>query len=66
MTLSYQLTATGYQILADGQVWVDQPFKAGTPGFVPYTEAEAQAEAEAFIADYEAEQAAAAAQPVEQ
>lgn len=52
--LSYQLIAGGYKILRDGVAWIHQPFDPKQPGFVPFTEAEAKAAAEAFIAAQEA------------
>jgi hypothetical protein len=52
MNLTYALTETGYQIFADGVLWIDQPFDPLKVGFQPFDSQEAaQAAAEAFIAE---------------
>lgn len=49
--LTYQLTSGGYQILSDGKVWIDQPFNPEGTSAVPYTSEEAEAAAQALIAE---------------
>lgn len=52
-TLTYRLIPGGYEILSDGVLWIHQPFDPTKPGMVPYTPAEADAAARAFIASQE-------------
>ena len=37
-TVTYQLNGNGYQILKDGQVVIDQQFKPGVEGWVPFAD----------------------------
>lgn len=54
--LTYLLTATGYQILRNGVLWIDQPFDPEQPGFVPFASPEAaEAAAQAVIAREQAQ-----------
>lgn len=55
--LTYQLTETGYQVLNNGKVWIDQPFNPEHSGSVPYTSEEAEAAAQALIAELTASMA---------
>lgn len=58
--LTYQLIEGGYAITsADGLLNIVQNCVPGVEGFVPMTPEQAKAAAEAFIAAYEAAQAAA-------
>lgn len=56
--LTYKLTPGGYQILSDGRVWIDQPFNPNGTSAVPYTAEEAEAAAQALIAELNASMAA--------
>lgn len=51
-SLTYQLIPGGYELLRDGVLWLSQPFKPGVPGFLPMTEVEAIAAAEADLLAY--------------
>lgn len=53
--LTYQLTATGYQIFKDGQLWIDQAFDPSYSGFVPFTPERAEQAAQELIAALSAE-----------
>lgn len=52
--LTYRLTPGGYQILSDGKIWIDQPFNPNGTSAVPYTPEEAEAAAQALIAELSA------------
>jgi hypothetical protein len=55
--LTYLLTDTGYQILRNGVLWIDQPFQPGVEGFVPFaTREDAEAAALELIAREQAQQ----------
>lgn len=63
--LTYELIPGGYAIYDNGKLWIEQPFNPNaynesTGTYDPYTPEEAAAAAEAFIADYEAAEAAKA------
>lgn len=50
MNLTYALTDTGYQIFADGVLWIDQPFDPNKEGFQPFDQGQAEVAAQEFIA----------------
>lgn len=55
--LTYNLTPGGYQILRDDKVWIDQPFNPNGTSAVPYAPEEAEAAAQALIAELTASMA---------